>query len=58
MTGMAEIEVSPQEEIANPPVMKVFVVERHGIPEDFVSFRSLCRVQSSPIVFAPNRVIV
>ena len=59
MAGMAEMEVSPQEELANPPVMKVFVVERHGILEDFVSFRSLCRVQSSPLlVFAPNRAIV
>ena len=35
--------------------MKVFAVERHGLPEDFVYFRALCGVQSSPLVFAPNR---
>ena len=35
---MAEMEVSPQEEIANPQGMKVFAVERPGLPEDFVSF--------------------
>ena len=51
---MAEMEVSPQEEIANPQGMKVFAVERPGLPEDFVSFPALCRVQSSPFVVAPN----
>ena len=51
---MAEMEVSPQEEMANPQGMKVFTVERHGLPEDFVSFPALCGVQSSPLVFAPN----
>ena len=35
---MAEMEVSPQEEMANPQGMKVFAVERPGLPEDFVSF--------------------
>ena len=35
---MAEIEVIPQEEMANPQGMKVFAVERPGLPEDFVSF--------------------
>ena len=39
---MAEMEVSPQEEIANPQGMKVFAVERPGLPEDFVSFTALC----------------
>ena len=58
MTGMAKIQVGPQEEIANPQDMKVFAVERHGLPEDFVSFRALCGVQSPPLVFAPNREIV
>ena len=38
VTVMAEMEVSPQEEMANLQGMKVFVVERHGLPEDFVSF--------------------
>ena len=52
---MAEImEVSPQMEVANPQGMKVFAVERPGLPEDFVSFPALCGVQSLPLVFAPN----
>ena len=52
---MAEMEVSPQEEMANPQEMKIFAVERPGLPEDFVSFPALCGVQSSsPLVFAPN----
>ena len=29
---MAEIKVSPQEEMANPQGMKMFVVERHRLP--------------------------
>ena len=58
VTGMAEMEVSPQEEIASPQDMKVLVVERHGFPEDFVPFHALCGVRSSPLVFAPNRAIV
>ena len=55
---MVEMEVSPQEEMANPQGMKVFAVERPGLPEDFVSFPPLCGVQSSPLVFAPNLPIV
>ena len=55
---MPEMEVSPQEELANPQGMKVFAVERHGLPEDFVSFPTLRGVQSSPLVFVPNRPIV
>ena len=35
---MVKMEVSPQEEMANPQGMKVFAVERPGLPEDFVSF--------------------
>ena len=58
VTVMAEIEVSPQEEMANPQGMKVFAVERPGLPEDFVSFPALCGVQSSPLVFALNLPIV
>ena len=58
MTGMAEMEVSPQEEMANLQGMKMFAVERHLLPEDFVYVRALCGVQSSPLVFAPNRPIV
>ena len=55
---MAEMEVSPQEERANPQGMKVFTDERPGLPEDFVSFPALCGVQSSPLVFAPDLPIV
>ena len=33
---MAEMEVSPQEEMANPQGMKVFAVERTWLPENFV----------------------
>ena len=55
---MAEMEASPQAEMANPQGMKVFAVERPGLPEDFVSFPALCEVQSSPLVFAPNLPIV
>ena len=54
---MAEMEVSPQEEIANPQGMKVFAVERHELPEDFVSFPALGGVPSSPLVFVPNRPV-
>ena len=55
---MAEIEVSPQKKLANPQDMKVFTFERHGFPEDFVYFPAMCEVQSSPLVFVPNRSIV
>ena len=55
---MAEMEVSPQGEMANPQGMKLFAVERARLPEDFVYFPDLCGVQSSPIVFAPNMPIV
>ena len=55
VAAMAEMEVSPQEDVANPQGMKVFAVERPGLPEDFVSFPALCGVQSSsPHVLAPN----
>ena len=53
-----EMEVSPQKGIANPQEIKVFAVEGHGLPEDFVSFPALCGVQSSPLVFVPNRPII
>ena len=55
---MAEMEVSPQEEMANPQGMKVFAVERNGLPEGFMSFPALCGVQSSSLLFVPNRPIV
>ena len=56
--AVAEMEVSPHEEMANPQGMEVFAVERPGLPEGFVSFPALCGVQSSPLVFAPNLPIV
>ena len=52
------MEVSPQEEMANSQGMKMFAVEKHGLPEDFVPFRALCEVQSSPHVFGPNQPVV
>ena len=58
MTWMSEVEVSSQEEIANPRDVKVFAAEKHGLPADFVPFRALCAVLSSPLVFAPIRTIV
>ena len=58
VAGMAEMEVSPHEEMADPQGMKVFAIERPGLPEGFVSFSALCGVQSSSLVFAPNLPIV
>ena len=58
VAAMAEMEISPQEEMTNPQGIKVFAVERPGLPDDFVSFPALCGVQSSPLVFAPNLPIV
>ena len=58
VAAMAEMEVSTQEEMANAQGMKVSAVERPGLPEDFVSFPALCGVQSSPLVFVPNRPII
>ena len=55
---VAEMEVSPQEGIADPQGIKMFAGERHGLPEDFVYFPVLCGVQSSPRVFLSNPPIV
>ena len=52
---MTEMEINTQQEMVNPQGMKVSGVER---PEVFVSLRALRGVQSSPLVFAPNRPIV
>ena len=49
VAAIAEMEVIPQEEMANPQGMKVFAVERPGLLEDFVFFPALCEVQSSPV---------
>ena len=58
VVAMAEMEVSPQEEMADSQGMKVFAVERPGFPEDFVFFPALCGVQSSPLVLFPNLPVV
>ena len=52
------MKASLQAKMANPQVMKMFAIERHGLPEYFVYFRALCGVQSLPLVFGPNRPIV
>ena len=56
----AEVEINSQEEMANPQGMKLFAVERHGLPEDFVYCPTMCGVQSSSplLVFVPNWPIV
>ena len=54
VAAMAGMEVNPQREMATPQGMKVFTVERHGLPEDFFSFAALCGVKSSPLIFALN----
>ena len=57
VAAMAEMEIIPQEEMANPQGMKVFAVERPGLPEDFVSFPALCGVQSSPLVICSESAV-
>ena len=37
------------------PPMKVFAAGRHGLPNNFVYFRGLGDMISSPLVFAPIR---
>ena len=55
----AEGEISPQEEMTNSQGMKLFAVERHGLPEDFMYCPAMCGVQSSSLfVFLPNWPIV
>ena len=41
----AEVEINSQEEMANPQGTKLFDVERHGLPEDFVYCPAMCGVQ-------------
>ena len=47
VAAMVEMEVSPQEEMANPQGMKVFAVEIPGLPEDFVYFPVKCNRRHS-----------
>ena len=57
LTAMAQEEVCPRDEVADPPGTAVLPIDRHGVAEGFVSFRTLCGVQSSLVTFAPNRAI-
>ena len=43
------MEAIPQDEMVNSRGMKVFVITRYGLPEDFVYFRDLCGVHLSPL---------
>ena len=51
---MAKKEVDPRDEIADPPGTAVLLIDIHGFAEVFLSFRTLCGVQSSLVRFAPN----
>ena len=52
--AVANIVVRPKDEMTSPyGGMNVFARDR--LPKGLVSFRALCGVQSSPLVFAPNR---
>ena len=44
------MEVSPQEEMDNPQGIEMFVVEKNGPSQDFVSCRDLFGVKLSPLV--------
>ena len=57
VAAIAEMEVIPQEEMANQQGMKVIAVERPGLSEDFVSFPALCEVQSSPLVICSKSAV-
>ena len=57
LTAMAQKEVCPRDEIADPLGTAVLPTDRHGFAEDLVSFCTLFGVQSSLIRFAPNRAI-
>ena len=57
LTAMAKEEVSPRDEVADPPGMAVLPIDIYGFDEGLVSFRTLCGVQLSLMRFAPNRAI-
>ena len=54
---MAKEGVLLGDEIADPPGMAVLLIDIDGFDDGFVSFRTLCGVQSSLVRFAPNRAI-
>ena len=56
-TAMAKEGICLRDEIADPPGMAVLPIDIYGFDEGLVSFRTLCRVQSSLVRFAPNRAI-
>ena len=43
--------------MVDPPGTAVLPIDRHGFAEGFESFRTLCGVQSSLVIFALNRAI-
>ena len=53
-SAIAEKKVCPRDEIADPPGTAMLPIDRHGFTEGFVSFRTLCGVKSSLVIFAPN----
>ena len=57
LTAMAQEEVCPREEVADPSGMTVLPIDIDGFDKGLVSFRTLCGVQSSLMRFAPNRAI-
>ena len=57
LTAMAQKEVCPRDEIADPLGTAVLPIHKHCFAEGFVSFRTLCGVQSSLVRFAPNSAI-
>ena len=57
LAAMAKEEVCPRDEIADPSGMAVLPIDIYGFDEGLVSFRTPCGVQSSLVIFAPNRAI-
>ena len=57
LAPMANEEVCPRDEIADPPGIAVLHIDIYGSDEGLVSFRALCGVQSSLVRFAPNQAI-
>ena len=51
LAPMANEEVCPRDEIADPPGMAVLPIDIYGFDEGLVSFRTLCGVQSSLVRF-------
>ena len=56
LTAMAQKEVCPRDEIAEPPGANVFPIGRHGFAEGFVYSRTLSGVSPAAERFARNRV--